>query len=70
MPTSRKARKQFILDQRKISKAKKILGARTETETVDRALDVIIADDEVDRAHQAFATSGVEIRDVFSRATE
>jgi hypothetical protein len=67
MTTSRKARKQFILDQSKIRKAKKILGARTETETVDRALDLIIANDELDRAHQGFATSGAVIRDVFSQ---
>jgi len=63
MTTSRKARKQFVLDQSKIRKAKKILGARTETETVDRALDLIIANDELDRAHQKFATSGAIIRD-------
>jgi hypothetical protein len=69
MTTGRKARKQFILDQSKIRKAKKILGARTETETVDRALDLIIANDELDRAHQEFATSGVVIRDVFGLAT-
>jgi hypothetical protein len=69
MTTSRKSRKQFILDQSKIRKAKKILGARTETETVDRALDVIIANDELDHAHQEFAASGVVIRDVFGQTT-
>lgn len=69
MTTSRKAGKQFTLDQRKIRKAKKILGARTETETVDRALDLIIANEELDRAHQEFATSGVVIREVLGLAT-
>jgi len=69
MTTSRKARKQFVLDQGKIRKAKKILGARTETEALDRALDLIIANDELDRAHQEFATSGVVIRDVFDHLT-
>jgi Arc/MetJ family transcription regulator len=67
MTSSRKTRKQFVLDQRKIQKAKKILGAKTETETVDRALDVIIANDELDRAHQEFVSSGVTIRDAFGR---
>jgi hypothetical protein len=34
-------RKNFILDQRKIDRAREILGVRTETETITRALDAI-----------------------------
>jgi hypothetical protein len=34
-------RKNLILDQRKIDRAKKILGARTETEAITRALDAV-----------------------------
>ena len=34
-------RKDLILDQRKIDRAKKILGARTETEAITRALDAV-----------------------------
>lgn len=64
---SRKARKQFLLDQRKVRKAKKILGTQTEGEAVDRALDLIIANDALDRAHLEFAKSGITIRDVFGR---
>lgn len=67
MVENRKARKQFLLDQRKVRKAKKILGAQTESEAVDRALDVIIANEELDRAHLDFANSGITIRDVFGR---
>jgi hypothetical protein len=34
-------RKNLILDQRKIDRAKEILGAATETETIHRALDEV-----------------------------
>lgn len=43
--TARKShlrRKNLILDQRKIDRAKEILGASTETEAITRALDSII----------------------------
>jgi hypothetical protein len=46
MLTHRK-RKNFYLDQRKIRRAKKILGARTETEAVDAALDLVIFRQEI-----------------------
>ena len=34
-------RKNYYLDERKIQRAKKILGTRTETETINSALDLI-----------------------------
>lgn len=34
-------RKNLILDQAKIDRAKKVLGAATETETITRALDAV-----------------------------
>jgi len=37
--------KHLKLDQSKIERAKKILKARTETETVERALELVIATD-------------------------
>lgn len=35
-------RKNYYLDERKIRRAKAILGTRTETETVDAALDLVV----------------------------
>lgn len=67
MMESGKARKQFRLDQNKVRKAKKILGTQTESEAVDRALDLIISNDALDRAHRDFAKSGITIRDVFGK---
>ena len=73
--TSEHKHKHLILNQTKIAKAQKILGAKTDTETVERALDKIIDEAEANRqawaAHQRFIKDGiregVQILDVFGR---
>ena len=47
-----KVRKQFILNREKIRRAKKILGASTDTETVNEALDMVIANAEIADIHK------------------
>jgi hypothetical protein len=53
-----KRNKHFILNQQKLDRAKKLLGAATETETVERALDQVISEEEANRkawaAHDKF----------------
>jgi hypothetical protein len=44
--------KHMILDQEKIDRAKKILGAKTETEVLHRALDKVIQED-LEKARRA-----------------
>ena len=39
--------KHLKLDQRKIDKARRALGAKTEQEAVDRALDMVLAEDRI-----------------------
>lgn len=46
MKTSVK-RKNYLLDEKKIRHAQKILGAKTETEAIDRALDLVVFRDEL-----------------------
>ncbi len=69
MTKSRMAHKHFRLDARKIKRAQKLLGAATETETIERALDELIGERERDRlaweAHERFLLSGIELRDVY-----
>lgn len=64
-----KKRKHIILTQSKLSLAKKILGTRTETETIEKALDTIISEAEKNKiafkATEKFLRSGIEIKDVF-----
>jgi hypothetical protein len=71
MPTakSRITRKHFRLDIIKLKKVQKALGAKTETETVKRALDLVIAEFErtrlVAKANREFRRTGIVTRDVF-----
>jgi hypothetical protein len=59
--------KHLKLDQVKIDRARRILGARTEQETVERALDLAIAEEPILRAHRRIRGTG-GIADVFSRS--
>src|SRR5213083_1192264 len=45
--------KHVQLDQRKLDRARRVLGAGTETETLNRALDLVVTEAEVDRALRA-----------------
>jgi len=73
--TSQRRNKHLILDQAKLKKAQKVLGARTETEAVERALDSVIDEDEHNRrawaAHNRFLKAatrgGLIINDVLGR---
>jgi hypothetical protein len=68
---NRIAHKHFRLNVAKIRRAQEILKAQTETETVERALDELIAEHERNRlareANERFIKSGVEIRDIYGK---
>jgi hypothetical protein len=71
---SRIVHKHFRLDVVKIKRAQRLLNASTETETVNRALDVVIAEHERNRltreANERFVKSDIEIRDVYGKLAE
>ena len=56
--------KHVQLDQRKLDRARRVLGARTETETVDRALDLVVTEADIDQALRAARGKG-KLRRVF-----
>jgi hypothetical protein len=64
-----RSHKHFQLDSAKIKRAQKALGAKTETETLERALDRVIAEERRNRvlrvANEQFFRSGIEIKDVY-----
>jgi hypothetical protein len=68
---SAKKHKHYELDDTKIQKAKAILGAKTETETIELALEKVIVELEHNRktwkATERLLKSGIEIKDVFGR---
>jgi hypothetical protein len=58
--------KHLKLDQRKIDKARRTLGTKTEQETLDRALDMVLAEDRIVRVlRRGRGMGGFE--DVFRR---
>lgn len=69
--TTGKARshKHFRLDPVKIKRAQRVLRVGTETEAIERALDLVISEHERNRltveANERFVTSGIDIKDVY-----
>lgn len=66
---SRRTHKHFQLDAGKIRRAQKALQAKTETETIERALDRVIEEERTNQvlreATERFLKSGIKIRDVY-----
>jgi len=64
-----RSHKHFQLDAGKIKRAQKVLHAKTETETIERALDLAIAEHERNRfvleATERFVKSGIDIKDMY-----
>ena len=73
MAGTRANRKVMKLDEEKIKRAQRILGTDTEAETIERALDEIISEDERNRrawaAHDRFIKNALKekilVRDVY-----
>ena len=70
MPSPRaRAHKHFRLDAAKIKRAQKVLRAGTETEAIERALDLVISEHEKNRlaqeANDRFLKRGAAIKDVY-----
>jgi hypothetical protein len=67
---TKRSHKHFQLDSAKIKRAQRALHAKTETEAIERALDLAIAEHEKNRlvlqATERFIKSGIEIKDVYS----
>jgi hypothetical protein len=64
MKSSSLRHKHVQLDQRKLNRALRVLGARTETEALDRALSVVVSEDKIDTALRKARGKG-RIRKVF-----
>jgi hypothetical protein len=73
MAMTKAQRKALRLDEAKLKRAQQILGTETEAETIERALDEIISEDERNRrawtAHERFIKSALKerivVRDVY-----
>ena len=56
--------KHVRIDQVKLDRARRLLGARTETEALDRALGLVVAEGEIDAALMKLRGKG-SLRKVF-----
>jgi hypothetical protein len=56
--------KHLQLDQRKLNRVKAVLGAKTETEALDRALDLVVTEADLDTALRKARGKG-RLRKVF-----
>jgi hypothetical protein len=56
--------KHVQLDQRKLNKVRRILGVRTETEALDRALNIVVSEADIDTVLKKVRGRG-RIRKVF-----
>jgi hypothetical protein len=56
--------KHLKLDQSKIDRAKKLLRAPTEQETIERALDLVLGEEPILKAHRSVGRTG-GFEDVF-----
>lgn len=69
--TKRHKSKNVSIDEVKLKRAQKLLGTETEAETIERALDEVIAERERNRlawnATERLLKSGIQIEDVFGR---
>jgi hypothetical protein len=68
MQSAVKVRKQFLLDPEKIEVVKKITRAATDTEAINRALDMVIANEKIQKALTSVKGKG-KIEDVFGRVS-
>lgn len=66
MPHALKIRKQFALDPEKIRAVREITKAKTDTEAIDKAMDIVIADTEIENVFTSIRGKG-KIRDVYGR---
>ncbi|MBI5048071.1 MAG: hypothetical protein HZB54_03855 [Deltaproteobacteria bacterium] len=68
MTTALKVRKQFLLESDKIESVRKILGAKTDTEAINKALDIVIANSKIEKMFMSIKGKG-NIKDVYGRVS-
>ncbi|MBI4826929.1 MAG: hypothetical protein HY807_11010 [Nitrospirae bacterium] len=61
-----KVRKQFLLEPGKIEMVRRITHAVTDTEAINKALDMVIANEKIHKALSAVKGKG-KIEDIFGR---
>lgn len=65
MQTRTAKRKNILIDQSKLTRAQRLLNARTETEAIDKALDQMLFGEEVMSSLTEASGRGKKVKDIF-----
>jgi hypothetical protein len=68
MNNALKMRKQFILDSKKIKSVREITKAKTDTEAINKALDLVIANSKIEKMLVSIKGKG-RIKDIYGRVS-
>ena len=65
MQTRTAKRKNILIDQSKLTRVRRLLNARTETEAIDKALDQMLFGEEVMSSLTEASGRGKKVKDLF-----
>lgn len=65
MQTRTAKRKNILIDQSKLTRVRRLLNARTETEAIDKALDQMLFGEEVMSSLTEASGKGKKVKDLF-----
>ena len=68
MKNAQKVRKQFILDPAKLKVVKRIIKAKTDTDAINMALDMVIANSKIEKVLVSIKGKG-NIMDVYHKSS-
>ncbi len=68
MSAALKVRKQFILDSKKIKSVREIIKAKTDTEAINKAMDMVIATSKIKEMLLSIKGKG-NIKDIYGRTS-
>ena len=64
---AKKQLKQYALDARKVKHLQRFFKTETEEEAINQAMDVMLDNEKLERAHKRFVHSKGELVDVYGR---
>jgi hypothetical protein len=68
MGTALKVRKQFILEPEKVKSVREITKAKTDTEAINKAMDIVIANSKIKETLMSIKEKG-NIKDIYGRTS-
>jgi ribosome assembly protein YihI (activator of Der GTPase) len=67
MSNDKKNLKKYSLDPKKVRRVQKYLGAKSETEALEQALDAFLTEEKLEKTHRKFVESKGDFVDTLGR---